>query len=104
MSYKLTRNALLIGLSFSAASCAFAETTPDSMTCKEFVDLNPKAASPVVYWVASEDIINKQGDSFDIEKVDTYVTPQVFALCKESPQRKVSSFKQEIKDFVKKHM
>ncbi|MBF9182379.1 HdeA/HdeB family chaperone, partial [Klebsiella pneumoniae] len=34
-------------------SPAFAveETTPQNMTCQEFMDMNPKSMTPVAFWV-----------------------------------------------------
>lgn len=104
MTYKTLRAIAITGLFFSATGSAFAATVPDDMTCKDFVDLNPQAASPVVYWVMNKDNINKEGDSFDITKVDAMVTPQVLELCKKNPEKKVSSLKQEIMGFAKKHL
>jgi hypothetical protein len=36
-------------------SPAFAvqETTPQNMTCQEFMDMNPKSMTPVAFWVVN---------------------------------------------------
>ncbi|HDL8054381.1 acid-activated periplasmic chaperone HdeB [Yersinia enterocolitica] len=110
MSYKSLRNIALTGLLLSAAATSFAATTsatattPSDMTCKEFLDLNPKSFTPVVYWVLNDDTQYKKGDYVDLHETDTIVTPKVVEVCKKSPESKLSEIKQDILGFAKKHM
>ncbi|CFQ44622.1 MULTISPECIES: acid-activated periplasmic chaperone HdeB [Yersinia] len=110
MSYKSLRNIALTGLLLSAAATTFAATTtsatgttPSDMTCKEFLDLNPKSLTPVVYWVLNDDTQYKHGDYVDLHETDTIVTPKVVEVCKKSPESKLSEMKQDILNFAKKH-
>ncbi|ATM94786.1 acid-resistance protein [Yersinia frederiksenii] len=112
MSYKSLRNIALTGLLLSAAATTFAATptttsatatTPSDMTCKEFLDLNPKSFTPVVYWVLNDDTQYKKGDYVDFHETDTIVTPKVVEVCKKSPESKLSEMKQDILNFAKKH-
>ncbi|CNB69247.1 acid-resistance protein [Yersinia pseudotuberculosis] len=107
MSYKSLRNIALTGLLLSTAAATFAATptgtTPSDMTCKEFLDLNPKSFTPVVYWVLNDDTQYKQGDYVDLHETDTVVTPKVVEVCKKAPESKLSEIKQDILNFAKKH-
>ncbi|MGG7670498.1 acid-activated periplasmic chaperone HdeB [Yersinia sp. J1] len=108
MSFKSLRNIPLAGLLLCAATASFAAatspTTPADMSCKEFIDLNPKSFTPVVFWMLNDDTQYKKGDFVDYQEIDTVVTPKVFELCKKSPEKKVSDFKQDIVNFAKKHL
>ncbi|MFA3762110.1 acid-activated periplasmic chaperone HdeB [Yersinia sp. 2544 StPb PI] len=113
MSFKSLRNIALTGLLLSAAATTFAATstttkatgtTPSDMTCKEFLDLNPKSFTPVVYWVLNDDTQYKKGDYVDLQETDTVVTPKVVEVCKKAPESKLSEIKQDIVGFAKKHM
>lgn len=107
MSYRSLRNIALTGLLLSAAATSFAATstatTPSDMTCQEFLDLNPKSLTPVVYWVLNDDTQYKHGDYVDLHETDTIVTPKVVEVCKKSPESKLSEIKQDILNFAKKH-
>ncbi|ANI31591.1 acid-resistance protein [Yersinia entomophaga] len=94
----------LTSLLLSAAATTFAATTPADMTCKEFLDLNPKSYTPVVFWVLNDTTEYKQGDYVDFQETDTLVTPKVVEVCKKSPEKKVTDLKQDILSFAKKHM
>ncbi|CNI20465.1 acid-activated periplasmic chaperone HdeB [Yersinia pekkanenii] len=111
MSYKSLRNIALTSLLLTAAATSFAATTakatattPSDMTCKEFLDLNPKSFTPVVFWVLNDDTQYKKGDYVDFQETDTIVTPKVVEVCKKSPESKLSEIKQDIVGFAKKHM
>lgn len=49
-------------LSFNALAADKMTTTPENMTCKEYVDLNPKSWAPVALWVTSQGTEFKGGD------------------------------------------
>jgi acid stress chaperone HdeB len=75
------------------------ETTPENMTCEEFIDLNPKSYTPVAFWVLNDDTQYKHGDTVDFHEIDVAVTPKLIEACKQAPKSKLG----EIKDFFKKH-
>ncbi|MGE8191075.1 HdeA/HdeB family chaperone [Pseudomonas sp. NPDC086278] len=102
MTYKALCSIALASLILSSAGGAYAATTPDNMTCQQFLDMTPEAHSPVILWVVSDDTINKEGDSFSKTTVDATVLPKVVELCKKNPTKKITSFKQEIAGFFKK--
>lgn len=104
MTYKVFCNMALAGLMFSSVSGVYAAaspTTPDNMTCQDFLDMTPSASSPVLLWVVTDDTVNSNGGSFDKTTVDATVLPQVVKLCKANPTKKVTSLKQEILGFFK---
>ncbi|WP_145563141.1 acid-activated periplasmic chaperone HdeB [Yersinia canariae] len=73
-----------------------SSTTPTEMTCKEFLDLNPKSMTPVAFWILNEDTQYKKGDNVDFQEVDTVYTPKIIDVCKKSPDKKVSDIKPDI--------
>lgn len=54
-------------------SPAFAveETTPQNMTCQEFMDMNPKSMTPVAFWVVNRNTDFSGGDYVDWHEVET---------------------------------
>ena len=97
---KMTLLAAVLGtLTLGCASLAQAatETTPQNMTCKEFVNLNPKAMTPVAFWMLNKDTDYKGGDYADWNEVETVAVPQVMEVCKQHPQKKVMDIKGQIK-------
>ncbi|CNI83787.1 acid-activated periplasmic chaperone HdeB [Yersinia mollaretii] len=94
MLYKSLLNIIIAILSFVAISTAFAAsspTTPADMTCKEFLDLNPKSMTPVAFWVINKDTQFKKGDAVDFQEIDTVYTPKIMDMCKKSPDKKVAA-------------
>lgn len=79
------------------------ETTPENMTCEEFIDLNPKSYTPVAFWVLNDDIQYKHGDTVDFNEVDVAVTPKLIEVCKHEPKTKLGELKDKMKGFFKKH-
>jgi acid stress chaperone HdeB len=103
MAHKVLCKMALASLILSSVSVVYAaSTTADNMTCQEFLDVTPSAQSPVLLWVTTDDTINSNGGSFKKTTVDATVLPQVVELCKKNPEKKVSSFKQEIKNLFNK--
>lgn len=80
------------------------ETTPENMTCQEFVDLNPKSYTPVAFWVINDSTQYKHGDTVDFNEVAIAVTPKLIEACKQSPETKLGKIKDEIKGFFKKNV
>lgn len=103
MPYKSLSNIAIATLLLSTMSPIFASsTTPTEMTCKEFLDLNPKSMTPVAFWILNEDTQYKKGDNVDFQEVDTVYTPKVIDICKKSPDKKVSAVKTDIMAAAKK--
>ncbi len=59
-------------------SPAFAveETTPQNMTCQEFMDMNPKSMTPVAFWVVNRNTDFSGGDYVDWHEVETVSVPK----------------------------
>lgn len=105
MFKKLLRNITLSCLLLPAAMVAMAaSTTPGDMTCKEFLELNPKSLTPVVFWVVNDDTRYKGGDYVNLHETGTIVTPKVIEACKKTPDRKLIDMKDDILAFAKKHL
>ncbi|MFL4555998.1 acid-activated periplasmic chaperone HdeB [Yersinia kristensenii] len=103
MFYKSLPNIAITTLLLTTIIPVFASsTTPTEMTCKEFLDLNPKSMTPVAFWILNEDTQYKKGDNIDFQEVDTVYTPKVIDICKKSPDKKVSTVKTDIMAAVKK--
>lgn len=83
MLYKSLPNIAIVAFLLTTVTTAFASsTTPSDMTCKEFLDLNPKSMTPVAFWVLNEDTQYKKGDSVDFHEIDTVYTPKFIDICK----------------------
>ncbi|WP_145515915.1 acid-activated periplasmic chaperone HdeB [Yersinia aleksiciae] len=96
---------IIATFSLTAISTVFAAsspTTPSDMTCKEFLDLNPKSMTPVAFWIINQDTHYKKGDTVDFQEVDTLYTPKVIDMCKKSPDKKISEMKKEIEEATNK--
>lgn len=107
MSYKSLHNIVITSLLLSTTTIVFAassSTTPANMTCKEFLDLNPKSMTPVAFWILNEDTQYKKGDYVDFQEIDTIVTPKVIDICKKWPDKKMADMKKDIESAAKKPM
>ena len=96
MLYKSLLNIVIVITTFLTISTVFAAsspTTPTDMTCKEFLDLNPKSMTPVAFWIINKDTKYKEGDSIDFQEIDTVYTPKIIDICKKSPDQKVTDIK-----------
>lgn len=95
--------ALLSGaLLFSATAVQAEENTPENMTCAEFINLNPKAMSPIAFWMLQDKTVYRGGDTVDLNETTTVGVPQLIQFCKEQPQEKVYAFKNKLHDLVVK--
>lgn len=47
----------------NAQSALAANESAKDMTCQEFIDLNPKAMTPVAWWMLHEETVYKGGDT-----------------------------------------
>jgi len=80
-----------------ASAEALNENIPQEMTCKEFVDMNPKAMTPVAFWIINKDTQFKGGDYVDWNEVDTISVPRLIKICKSNPETKLEQWVNEIK-------
>lgn len=96
MLYKSLSNTIVAATLLTAMTSVFAAsspTMPSDMTCKEFLDLNPKSMTPVAFWIINKDTQFKKGDTIDFQEVDTVYTPKIIDICKKSPDKKVTDIK-----------
>lgn len=96
MLYKSLSNTIVAATLLTAMTSVFAAsspTMPSDMTCKEFLDLNPKSMTPVAFWIINKDTQFKKGDTIDFQEVDTVYTPKIIDICKKSPDQKVTDIK-----------
>lgn len=89
----VTLTALSTLFMLNAPMAYSAESSPDSMTCQEFINLNPKAMLPVAWWMLHEETVYKGGDTVSLNETDLTSIPQVIEYCKRNPQSKLYSFK-----------
>lgn len=107
MLYKSLLNIVIVITTFLTISTVFSAsspTTPTDMTCKEFLDLNPKSMTPVAFWILNKDTKYKEGDSIDFQEIDTVYTPKIIDICKKSPDKKITNMKKDIEGVAKKPM
>ncbi len=81
-------------------SPAFAvqETTPQNMTCQEFMDMNPKSMTPVAFWVVNRNTDFSGGDYVDWHEVETVSVPKMLQQCHKNPAAKLG----DLNSFIKK--
>lgn len=95
--------ALLSGaLLFSATAVQAEENSPENMTCAEFINLNPKAMSPIAFWMLQDKTVYRGGDSVDLSETTTVGVPQLIEFCKQQPQEKIYSFKDKLRELLVK--
>lgn len=94
---------LLLPTTTLAIAAMADPTTPSDMTCKEFLDLNPKSMTPVVFWMLNDDTQYKGGDYVDLHETGSIVTPKVVEACQQTPDKKLTEMKDDIAAFAKKH-
>ena len=98
-----TRLKSLIAIAAITASVNIAhaekmnENIPQNMTCKEFVDMNPKAMTPVVFWIINQDTQFKGGDYVDWTEVNTTSIPRLIKICKTNPESKLEQWINDIR-------
>ncbi|AOV96164.1 acid-resistance protein [Edwardsiella hoshinae] len=101
----LGASALALTLALAGSACAqeptmTTVTTPETMTCHEFTQMNPKAMTPVMVWVVNQDRQYKGGDYVDWQKIQTVMVPKVMKICKEQPGKKVIEFRNQVQDLI----
>lgn len=82
-------------------SPAFAveETTPQNMTCQEFMDMNPKSMTPVAFWVVNRNTDFSGGDYVDWHEVETVSVPKMLQECHKNPAAKLGDLSAVIKKY-----
>lgn len=89
--------ATFFALTGMAQAQGLVERGSKDMSCKEFVDLNPKAMTPVAFWVLNRDTDFKGGDYVDWNEVDEISVPKLVKICNQKPESKLSQWINEIK-------
>ena len=72
----------------NAQSALAANESAKDMTCQEFIDLNPKAMTPVAWWMLHEDTVT-------LNETDLTQIPKVIEYCKKNPQKNLYTFKNQ---------
>ncbi|WP_442865626.1 acid-activated periplasmic chaperone HdeB [Buttiauxella sp. WJP83] len=99
------KNKVFISLIVSAGALsgsmnsAFAaqETTPQNMTCQEFINMNPKYMTPIAFWVVNKDTDFKGGDYVHWQEVETVSVPRIYKQCQKTPKAKLGELTHSIK-------
>lgn len=73
-------------LSSNALAADKVTSTPENMTCKEYVDLNPKSWAPVALWVTAQDTQFKGGDWVALSEQSVAEAPLILEFCKKKPE------------------
>ena len=84
----------------NAQSALAANESAKDMTCQEFIDLNPKAMTPVAWWMLHEETVYKGGDTVTLNETDLTQIPKVIEYCKKNPQKNLYTFKNQAQDFL----
>ena len=80
----------------NAQSVLAAGGSANDMTCQEFIDLNPKAMTPVAWWMLHEKTEYKGGDTVTLTETDQTQIPEVVEYCKKNPQKNLYTFKDKL--------
>ncbi|ENP0141403.1 acid-activated periplasmic chaperone HdeB [Escherichia coli] len=84
----------------NAQSVLAASGSTNDMTCQEFIDLNPKAMTPVAWWMLHEKTIYKGGDTVTLTETDQTQIPEVVEYCKENPQKNLYTYKDKLANIL----
>lgn len=87
----------LCNVAFANSTPSLGESTPENMTCHEYVDLNPRAMTPVAFWVVNKDTDYKGGDFVDWNEVETISVPLLLKICDEQPKSKITQWIDKLK-------
>lgn len=79
----------------NAQSALAASEMPKDMSCQEFINLNPKAMTPVAWWMLHEETVYKGGDTVTLNETDLTQIPQVIEYCKKNPEKNLYTFKEK---------
>lgn len=98
---KLVKSIIAITVFSSTVTLAHSEklneNIPQDMTCKEFVDMNPKAMTPVAFWIINKDTQFKGGDYVDWHEVNAISVPRLIDICKSNPESKLEKWINDIR-------
>ena len=76
----------------NAQSALAANESAKDMTCQEFIDLNPKAMTPVAWWMLHEETVYKGGDTVTLNETDLTQIPKEGANKRGNSSRLTQSF------------
>lgn len=86
MVYKSLSSIAIATLLVTTMAPVFASsTTPKDMTCKEFLDLNPKSMTPVAFWILNEDTQYKKATMSIFRKSILYIPLKSLISVKNHP-------------------
>ncbi|TPG74582.1 HdeA/HdeB family chaperone [Pseudomonas arsenicoxydans] len=98
MTHKFFCKMALASVMLASVSGVYAASAnPDDMTCKEFLVTPPLSQATIALWYSVDENINSNGGSFTKEKLKTEILPEYVKRCKKNPEKKASSFTEEIK-------
>ena len=100
MNIKVSISIIIAAAALSTSiNSAFAEqeTTPQNMTCQEFMDMNPKSMTPVAFWVVNRNTDFSGGDYVDWHEVETVSVPKMLQECHKNPAAKLGDLNSVIK-------
>ena len=92
MNIKVSISIIIAAAALSTSiDSAFAEqeTTPQNMTCPEFMDMNPKSMTPIAFWVVNRNTDFKGGDYVHWHEDETVAVPKIFKQCQKTPHAKL---------------
>ncbi len=79
----------------NAQSALAANESAKDMTCQEFIDLNPKAMTPVAWWMLHEEKVYKGGEKGNLKEKEITQRPKVIEEGKKNPQKNLYTFKNQ---------
>lgn len=88
---------LLLNASASSAVEKNSDTTPENMTCQEYLDMNSKAMTPVAFWAINNETVYKGGDTVDLVETDTVSVPKLIKICLAKPESKIMQWVNDIR-------
>ncbi|HHR6442871.1 TPA: HdeA/HdeB family chaperone [Providencia alcalifaciens] len=82
------------GLAFNASAEKNENTvtTPENMTCQEYIDLNPQSLAPVALWAISQKTNFKGGDFVSLSEQSIAEVPLIITYCKSHPYHSLKDY------------
>lgn len=96
-SISIIITAAALSTTFNSAFAAQQETTPQNITCQEFMDMNPKSMTPIAFWVVNRNTDFKGGDYVHWHEVETVAVPKIFKQCQKTPHAKLGEITPALK-------
>ncbi|QLY70620.1 ABC transporter substrate-binding protein [Citrobacter freundii] len=94
MNIKWVISVIIFLVSFSASmsralATETAEVAPQNMTCKEFVNLNPKYMAAIAFVVVNENSDLNSDNYVSLYEVETVSVPKMIKQCHQTPSAKL---------------